>query len=436
LFFCLALAMPLHAAPKTRVTLLQFSDYHSHALPFYSEDRRDQGGIARALGYLRREKERGALVFSGGDMVNKGAPAWSDKYQCAEWPWLNGIVDAMAFGNHDPDYGREAFDACRKNLAYPILSANAGGFQGTLMLRRGAIRIGVFALAGPDFAALVKAPFTYRDRVEAAREAVRTLREAHADAVVMIGHEHESDDFALARAVPGIDVLFGSHSHLKREMQKIEGTETWYLAPYQYLTYICRVELTFDGHHLAAVRGRLVAVDASLPEEKLIAARVAAMQRDLEHDPQYAPLFVPFAILRAPLPLAALGRKTVEVMRDAARADAAASTASSFRQPLPRGAITLELLRNALPYDNEIVVVEMRGDALRKLVERGGGEAEPLFVAAPLAIDPQRGYRVAATDYLAGVDPAYRDVFAGAAVQRTGLRAREELRKWLAAQQP
>ena len=45
-------------------------------------------------------------------MINKGSPAWSDKYRCAEWPWFNGVIDAMAFGNHDPDYGIGAMQAC------------------------------------------------------------------------------------------------------------------------------------------------------------------------------------------------------------------------------------------------------------------------------------------------------------------------------------
>ena len=57
-------------------------------------------------------------------LTNNGIFAWSDKYQCVEWPWLNGIVDAMAFGNHDPDYGLEVFTKCRDAVHYPILSAN------------------------------------------------------------------------------------------------------------------------------------------------------------------------------------------------------------------------------------------------------------------------------------------------------------------------
>ena len=88
-------------------------------------------------------------------MLNLGAPAWSDKYMCVEWPWLNGIVDAMALGNHDPDYGDAELLHCRQQVRYPILSANTSGFERSLYFDRNGVRIGVFAIAGPDFPALV-----------------------------------------------------------------------------------------------------------------------------------------------------------------------------------------------------------------------------------------------------------------------------------------
>ena len=53
-------ALPLSA--DTTVTLLHFSDYHSHALPFAAEEG-ERGGIARAIRYLRAAKRDGALVF-------------------------------------------------------------------------------------------------------------------------------------------------------------------------------------------------------------------------------------------------------------------------------------------------------------------------------------------------------------------------------------
>jgi 5'-nucleotidase len=423
----LILVLARAACAETTVTLLHFSDYHSHALPFYSEDRASQGGVARAIGYMKREHARGALVFSGGDMVNKGSPAWSDKYGCAEWPWLNGVVDAMALGNHEPDYGFAEFAKCRAELRYPILSANTNGFQHYEVFTRHGKRIGVFALAGPDFKSLVKVPeLAFADSIAAARDVVRVLREEErVDAVVMIGHEHTADDYALARAVPGIDLIFGSHSHEKHELTQIDGTRTWFIAPYQYLTYISRVSLVFNGRRLSSVRGELVPVDTSMKADRNIEARVAAMERELESDPQYASLFVNIGSLDKALSVDALAAASLDAMRVAVHADVALSTVSSFRQPLPPGPINLELLRAAMPYDNEIVVCELRGDALQKLfdaVQRRKGSDSFCYIARPEAIDPAKTYRVATTDYVARI--AYRDAFTCDA-QKSGVRVRE-----------
>ncbi len=408
----LLLAFPALAAEKT-VTLFHFSDYHSHALPFYTEDG-ERGGIARAIGYLKKQKSRGALVFSGGDTINKGSPAWSDTYQCAEWSWWNGIVDAMAFGNHDADYGYEAFERCRNATRYPLLSANTAGLRPYQVFTRDGLRIGVFALAGSDFAQLVKVPqLMFTDPVAAARETVRALRETErVDAVVLIGHQHTEDDYALAQAVPGIDLILGSHSHLKRELVQIPGTQTWFIAPSQYLTYISWVELHFANGKLGAIDGALVPVDARMPEDRTIATRVADMQEKLEQ--QNPELFASIGTLPSSLSVAALAQRALDLMRKATNTDVAISTTSSFRSPLPAGTLSPELLRAAMPYDNEIVVCTVTGADLLRL------EPES-FLATPAPIDRTRTYKAAMTDYLWG-----REKFD---CERTGLRIRAELQK-------
>jgi 5'-nucleotidase len=421
----LLIAIPLCA--DTTVTLLHFSDYHSHALPFYTDDG-ERGGMARAIGYLRRQKQSGALVFSGGDTVNKGAPAWSDKFRCAEWPWLNGIVDAMAFGNHDADYGRDLFERCRARVEYPILSANTNGLSRYRVFEVSGVRIGVFAVAGDDFAQLVKTPgFVFSDPVQAAREVVRALRERErVDAVVVIGHQDVEDDYAMARAVPGIDLIFGSHAHLKRDLVQIPDTNTAFISPSQYLSYVSRVEMTIGEGRVKSVHGGLVPVDDSLPEDRRIARRVQRMQRELERDPAYRDLFMPIGTRVAPLSTDALAQLALETMREVAKADVALSTKSSFRRPLPAGVLTMELLRGAMPYDNEIIVCTMNGAALRRLL---GAAGEDSFASGPASIDDARDYRVATTDYLANV--AHRDAFA-CEKTATGLRVREEVRKGMA----
>ena len=392
---------------QTTVTLFHFSDYHSHALPFYTEEG-ERGGVARAIGFLKEQKQRGAMVFSGGDTINKGAPAWSDEFECAEWPWWNGVVDAMAFGNHDADYGFETLQRCRETTRYPILSANTTGFRPYHVFVRNGIRIGVFAVAGDDFPSLVKVPeLRFSDPVDAARKAVAELKE-RADVIVMIGHQDAEDDYALARNVPGIDLIFGSHSHLKRELTRIPGTNTMFISPGQYLTYISWVELRFADGRLGAIDGALLPVDDRMSEDRTVAKRVATMQQQLERT--HPELFAPIGTLAAPLSVEALAQRALRVMRDAAKTEVALSTTSSFRSPLAAGTLTMEALRAAMPYDNEIVVCTMTPEQLQRY-------AAESFVSGEL----QEAGRVATTDYLAGREKLQ--------CEKTGVRVRAALRE-------
>ncbi|HVT45967.1 MAG TPA: 5'-nucleotidase C-terminal domain-containing protein [Thermoanaerobaculia bacterium] len=475
-------------AETSRVTLLHFSDYHSHAVPFYADGEHGRGGIARAIGYLRREKKQpSTFVFNGGDTMNLGSPAWSDKYRCVEWPWLNGLVDAMAFGNHDADYGPATFDRCRRSVTYPILGANVVDHAGSplftvegkqyVVLRSGSVRIGVVALASDGFEKLTRpetrpaAGVRFLPRIESAQSIVRALREIEGvNAVVVIGHAHREEDFELARSVPGIDLIFGTHSHIREELTRIPGTATWFISPHQYLGFISRVELRFDEGQLAGVEGRLVRMDRNIGEDRRVRNEVRRLRKRLERDPAYRSLFEPIGNAAIELSLdgqlqgeTILGNLVMDVVRSAVTAHVALSTTSSFRQPIPPGRIVLEDLRAALPYENRIVMYDLEGASVRELLELGlgrrgtdafaqlsgvrvrkeGDELEVEILRDPA--DPSKGfaplddastYRVATTDYMARIASGYREIFGRADAVESGREVREEVRRFIVANSP
>lgn len=483
---CLALAAVAEpAAPhRSEARLLAFSDYHSHALPFYSEGAPGQGGIARAVAYLKAARARpGTLVVSGGDMLNRGTPAWSDEHRCVEWPWLGGLVDAMALGNHDLDYGYEEFERCRASAGFPVLAANLLREDGAPFLVVGGkpylvknvagVRIGLFAVGGPDVQRLIKREnlppgARWADAVETARGVVRALRASEkVSAVLLIGHELREDDLALAAAVPGIDVVLGSHAHYKGQLQLIPGTSTWYVSPYQYLSYVSELRLGFERGRLTRVEGGLVKMDAARPEDPEIAAKVAALQRAL-----VAKRPERFALLgRAAVELSdagvsqgesVIGNWATDLLRAAASAHAFFATASGFRAAIPPGDVTLEAFMAAIPYTNEVVTAQLTGAQLRDwlafAVSRRGSDgfsqesglrytlrdgqpreiqvlkdpADPRAGFAPL--DPDATYRVATTDFQAFEAAGYKERLAQAAnVKRTGIDVHAVLTAALAA---
>jgi len=459
---------------RTTIVMLHTADYHSHALPIYAEGERGIGGLAKVVQYMRDQKAANpnTVIFSGGDTMNSGIPSWSDKYQCVEWPLFNGLQDAMALGNHDPDYGWATFAGCRDSAKYPVLAANFLNASGEPILKpytvveRGGLKLGVFALAGSDFEKLVLpknrpegSQFVDGDAI--APEIVQKLREVeHVDLVVLIGHRAYEEDLKLAQAVPGIDVILGTHSHRKEDLMKIPGTNTWYISPFQYFGYVSRLELAFEGNKLVDVTGGLVRMGPDLPEAPDIAAQVTKMQADLEADPKYAPRFEKLGSAAVELSdtnissgESVLGNWVQETVRVAAGAHLAVSTASSFRAAIPPGDVTVEDYLTAVPYKNVVLVHEMTGAQVQQLLDMSAGRkgtdgfsqesgarftiqngkaVDVQILADPSAsatdssafqpLDPAATYLVAATDFQAKIAPGYSDLFKSiASVRDTGI---------------
>ncbi|HVT04736.1 MAG TPA: bifunctional UDP-sugar hydrolase/5'-nucleotidase [Thermoanaerobaculia bacterium] len=481
LFFLLLSATTLFA--ESTVTVLHFSDYHSHAVPFF-ESGELVGGLPRLIGFLKPlARRKDTLIFSGGDMMNAGSPSWSDKYQCADWPLLNGIVDAMAFGNHDADYGPEVFERCRKSARFPILGANvirsdgsplfAANRKNYLVFRRKNIRIGVFAIAGDDFEKLVSpshrpaAEARFTASASAAREVVEALKsKERVNCIILIGHEHTEDDIRLAREVPGIDLILGTHSHRKQDLEVVPGTHTYMISPFQYLNYVSRVEMHFSAGRLASIDGRLVPMDRSIREDRATLATVAKMQAALEQDLAYRSFFLPVGSASTEIATrngvegeSLIGDFVTDVMRDVTKSDIAISAASSFRQALPPGPLRLEDLRASLPYDNKILIYRMTGASVKQLIEqsisRRGSDffsqvsgirfaihdrhAEDLVVSrdgqwAPLRDDGT--YTVATTDYQGKIADGYREIFAPFPPVDSGERVRSAVERRIRSGSP
>jgi 5'-nucleotidase len=263
-------------------------------------------------------------------------------------------------------------------------------------------------------------------------------------AVVFFGHQAREDDEAMARAVPGIDLVLGTHSHHKSSLVTIPGTRTRYIAPYQYLAYISDVRLSFEDGRLAGVEGALVPIDASMPEDAQVAARVGDLQRRLRgRRPER------FAVVgRTAMELSdegiseresLIGNWATEELRRRAGTHVFFSTASSFRAALPPGSVTMEDFLSAIPYTNRTARVRLRGSQLlewlalsvkrrgsdlfsqlsgARYAVRDGRPAEVEVLKDPAApergyapLDPAADYWVGTTDYQAGTAAGYPDIF-------------------------
>lgn len=188
LILCAAslLAVPVHAdkAPDRTLSILFTHDLHSHVLPqtITGDDgvRREIGGFARLAGAIAHERSRhpaSTLVLDAGD-YSMGTLFQTLVMDRAVELRLMGVMgyDAGTFGNHDLDFRLDGIErsliTARRSgdRVIPLLLSNftippgtttgdslraafdAYGVQDHMVIERGGIRIGIFALMGKDAA--------------------------------------------------------------------------------------------------------------------------------------------------------------------------------------------------------------------------------------------------------------------------------------------
>lgn len=261
-------------APDTSavvLTLLHTNDLHGRVhLPGRPQ------GLSRIATLVREIRGRGSrvLLLDAGDIIH-GTPeelAFGGKPVLAA---MNAIgYDAAVAGNHEFDFGQRVTRDAIGFARFPLLSANVrdsatgapwGGLRPYILRDLGGVRVAIFGLT-TTYTVDIQWPRTlagivFVDPIETARALVPVLRDRErADVVVALTHLGVAVDTALARAVPGIDVVLGGHSHTRLDEQLWIGetlvTQTGALARMLGRTDLLLARTLAGRYRVSAVNGR------------------------------------------------------------------------------------------------------------------------------------------------------------------------------------
>lgn len=229
--------------------ILHTNDMHSELIPHspavdYNPQGEDPaiGGFARlatAVNKIRENKMKEGepvLLFDAGDFLGGTPFAWLALSGYA--PELTIMqkmgYDAVAIGNHEYDYGPDVLAQYLLQAGYPeahqktlVLASNTeappddslaaqGLYRKTGMFElENGLKVGVFSIIGKNAVQLIgdAGDVQFLDQYQTARQAVDELKGQGANVIVDISHSGVDEDRELARAVPGIDVIVGGHSH-------------------------------------------------------------------------------------------------------------------------------------------------------------------------------------------------------------------------------
>ena len=317
---------PAAAADRKKTfTILHTNDLHSNLIgmgpasdytPFSLNDDATRGGFARLATLIAKRKEARkdqgpVLVLDAGDYSMGTAFAGATRETGAELQLLAWMgCDATTFGNHDFDLGP---DGAAKSIAAAIraghvpvvvasntdFTANDAALTGLqrlgkdgyvrryVIIERGGIRFGIFGLLGKEaqFYTDGAGAVTFGDPIETGREMVKLLRETEkADVIVVLSHggmEKDKDgrftdgeDVRLAKAIPGIDVVIGAHSHTELHEAVIVNGRTPVVQTGKYGENLGELVITLDSSKLTVDSYRLYPIDDTIAGDRAIADEI------------------------------------------------------------------------------------------------------------------------------------------------------------------
>jgi 5'-nucleotidase len=384
---------------KKTFTILHTNDMHSAFIgmgpaadytPFTLNDDQTRGGYARlaALIAKRRAARQGqgpVLVLDAGDYSMGTAFGAAGRETGGELQVMSRMgYDATTFGNHEFDLGPDglgqSISVAAKAVRIPAVVASntsfskgdpsladlqrlakAGVIRRHVVIERGGMRFGIFGVLGKEaqFYTGGAGAATFADAIETAREIVMLLRETEkVDVVICLSHGgvqkgkdgrfSEGDDVLIARAVPGIDVVCGGHSHTELREAIIVNGRTPVVQTGKEGQNLGELVVTLDGSTLKVESYRLYPVDDTVAGDRAIAGEIEALKKgvtaavfasrgySIDQPLAIAPQDLPntFTDIAAGTPLANL---VTDAFRAATKADIGFNANGAMRAGFTRG---------------------------------------------------------------------------------------------------
>lgn len=435
-------------AGTTKVWIVHTNDLHGNLEP----DSKGRGGLARVATLLEklREEHPGQVIYLEAGDIAQGTPVSNTFHGKPMFEVLNDLKPAAGtIGNHEFDWGPAKMREMTSWAKYHLVVANLVDSKGnrvfkpfTIVQVKG-VKIAVIGLLTPETPIVVKkgntAGYQFLDPAATVKKYLPAMRKQGAEFIVAVTHQGVDADKALAAAVPEIDAIVGGHSHTKLAKAEMVG-DTPIVQADKYGRHVGILELTLDAKtdKVVAVDSKLIEINdkAGLEADPDVVAIVK------KYNDQVKPLMakvvgqagadMPKKQAEAQLD-SPLGNVIADALRQKTNSDVAVYNWGGIRdENLPGGAVTMETVFRILPFDDQVVQLQLKGSDLVDLIGQGALNKEGAMQVSGLqiavdtetkqvvevkvngnAIDPNATYTVATTEFLAGGGDGYNALTKG-----------------------
>ena len=388
---------------------IETSDVHGSFFPYDFINRKPKAGsLARVATYvnqLRSQHGENVILLDNGDIL-QGQPVnyYSNYVDTTSANIAAQVVnylryDAQTIGNHDVETGHRVYDKWVSATHCPILGANVIDTKTNkpylkpyTILKRGGARIAIIGLLTPAIPNWLGenlwSGLRFEEMVSSARQWMRVVKEQEkADIVIGLFHSgkdggittpHYKEDAALAvaREVPGFDVVFFGHDHTRYAdaVTNSEGKLVACLDPDNNAMSVAQADL-----QLVKKKGRwcvkesqwkLVDV-ADLPVDNEFVDHFSAFNETVK---AYANRVIgtfenTISTRDSYFGNSAFNDLILNLELSITKADVAFNAPVSFDVAIKKGPVRVADMFNLYKYENQLFVMRLTGKEIRKALE-------------------------------------------------------------------
>ena len=388
---------------------IETSDVHGSFFPYDFINRKPKAGsLARVATYvnqLRSQHGENVILLDNGDIL-QGQPVnyYSNYVDTTSANIAAQVVnylryDAQTIGNHDVETGHRVYDKWVSATHCPILGANVIDTKTNkpylkpyTILKRGGVRIAIIGLLTPAIPNWLGenlwSGLRFEEMVSSARQWMRVVKEQEkADIVIGLFHSgkdggittpHYKEDAALAvaREVPGFDVVFFGHDHTRYAdaVTNSEGKLVACLDPANNAMSVAQADL-----QLVKKKGRwcvkesqwkLVDV-ADLPVDNDFVDHFSAFNETVK---AYANRVIgtfenTISTRDSYFGNSAFNDLILNLELSITKADVAFNAPVSFDVAIKKGPVRVADMFNLYKYENQLFVMRLTGKEIRKALE-------------------------------------------------------------------
>ena len=398
------------------LVVLHTNDTHSYVAGINAHgnacfnDANCRGGMARIAWAISafKNKQDNVIALDAGDQFQGTL-----FFTVNSWPMLAHIdqhmpYDAMTLGNHEFDINCRTCAHFIAKVPFPVVAANlapqpgcpllGANYQPWIIKKIRGQKVGIIGLANDEVVTLAAAcPQTrFHKAKDSLKAAVDKLQAQGVTHIIALTHLGLPTDRALARAVDGVDVIVGGHTHSYLGKDSDEGPypiverspsgkNVLVVTAKRSTEYLGQLTVGFDtSGNVVNWSGEAVELGVDAPREPVISKLVADYAKPLDKYRKQAVGELKITGIADGMDQCRQGDcLTGMIMTDAMleyaspyKAAAALINGGSIRAALPSGKLTRGDVLQAQPFSNACVLRDVTGAQLLKALEHGVAGAD------------------------------------------------------------